>query len=81
MVLIQELLKRHDIFYSLICKNRFQTSVILVDKVDDDFYHRILFLGAAFGDHEGEGYEGVVSDALGTVLIIQDAVAIEEPQE
>ena len=31
-------------------------SVILVDEIDDDFYHCVLFFGAAFGYHEGEGY-------------------------
>lgn len=53
--------------------------IVLVDKVDDDFDHCVLFFGAAFGDHEGEGDEGVVGDALGTVLIIKDAIAVEEP--
>lgn len=40
-----------------------------------------FFFGAAFGDHEGEGDKGVIGDALGAVLIIKDAIAIEEPQE
>lgn len=55
--------------------------IVLVDKVDDDFDHCVLFFGAAFGNHEGEGYEGVVGDALGAVFIVKDAVAVEEPQE
>lgn len=55
--------------------------IVLVDEVDDDFDHCVLFLGAAFGDHKGEGNKGVVGDALGAVLIIKDAVAIEEPEE
>lgn len=25
--------------------------IVLVDKVDDDFDHGVLFFGAAFGDH------------------------------
>lgn len=54
-------------------------SVILIDEVDDDFDHCVFFFGATFGDHQGEGDKGVVGDALGTVLIIKDAVAIEEP--
>ena len=55
--------------------------IFLINKIDDDFDHCVFFFGAAFGDHEGEGNEGVVGDALGSVLIIKDAVAIEEPQE
>lgn len=29
--------------------------VIFVNEVDDDFDHCVLFFGAAFGYHEGEG--------------------------
>lgn len=58
-----------------------QPLVVFVNQVDDNFDHCVLFFGAAFGDHEGEGDEGVVGDALGTVLIIQDTVAVEEPEE
>ena len=55
--------------------------IVFVDEVDDDFDHCVLFFGAAFGDHQGEGHEGVVGDALGAVLIVKDAVAVEEPQK
>ena len=41
----------------------------------------VSFFGAAFGNHQGEGNKGVVGNTLGAVLIIKDAVAIEEPQE
>lgn len=55
--------------------------IILVDQVNDNFDHGVLFFGTAFGNHQGEGDKGVVGDALGAVLIIKDAVAIEEPQK
>lgn len=55
--------------------------VILVDEVDNDFDHCVFFFGSAFGNHQSEGDEGVVGDALGAILIIKDAVAIEEPEE
>lgn len=35
------------------------------NQVDDDFDHGVFFLGVPFGDHKGEGYEGVIGDALG----------------
>jgi len=56
-------------------------SVILIDEVDDDFDHCVLFFGTAFGNHQGEGDEGVVGDPLGAIHIIKDAIAVEEPQE
>lgn len=55
--------------------------VILVDEVDNDFDHGVFFFGAAFCNHEGEGDKGIVGDALCAILIIKDAVAIEEPEE
>lgn len=48
--------------------------VVFVDEVDDDFDHGVFFFGAAFGDHQGEGNEGIVGDALCAVLIIKDSV-------
>lgn len=36
--------------------------VFEVDQVYDDFYHHFFFYGFAFGDHERESDEGVVSD-------------------
>lgn len=57
------------------------TLIILVNEVDDDFDHGVFFFGATFGNHQGEGDEGVVGNTLGAVLIIKDAVAVKEPQE
>lgn len=56
-------------------------SIIFIYKVNDDFDHGVLFLGATFGNHQSEGDEGVVSDALSAILVVKNAVAIEEPQE
>lgn len=55
--------------------------IILVYEVNDDFDHGVLFFGAAFGDHQSEGNEGVIGNSLGTVFIIKDTITIEEPQE
>ena len=55
--------------------------ILLVDKIDHHFHHYVFFFGFAFGDHEGEGNEGVVGDALGAVLTVKDAIIIEEPKE
>lgn len=55
--------------------------IILIDQVNDDFDHCVLFFGATFGNHQGEGDEGIVGDALGANLIIKDAVTVKKPQE
>ena len=65
--------------YQSFLRQEYKYLVVLVDEVDNDFDHRVLFFGAAFGDHEGKGDEGVVSDALGAVLIIKYPVAVEKP--
>ena len=57
------------------------SSIVLVDEVDDDFYHCVLFLSAAFCYHKGKGDEGVVGNALGAVFVVENAVAVEKPQE
>ena len=53
--------------------------IVFVDEVDDDLDHCVLFFGTAFGNHQGEGDEGIVGDALGAILIIKDAVTVKEP--
>lgn len=58
-----------------------QASVVLIDEVDNDFYHCILFFCVAFGYHKCKSYEGIVSDTLGAVFIVEDAVTVEKPQE
>jgi hypothetical protein len=40
--------------------------VVFVDEVDDDLDQGVLFFGATFGNHEGEGNKGIVSDAFGS---------------
>ena len=37
------------------------------NQVDTDFDLRVLFLGTAFGNHQGKGNKGVVSDVLGVI--------------
>lgn len=41
-------------------------AVVFVDEVDDDLDHGVLFFGATFSNHEGEGNKGIVSDAFGS---------------
>ena len=53
-----------------------EKSVVLVDEVDNDFDHCVFLFGAAFGDHQGKGYEGVVGDAFGAVFVVEYAISI-----
>jgi hypothetical protein len=34
--------------------------ILLINQIYNHFHHDILFLGAALGNHQGEGNEGVV---------------------
>ena len=56
-------------------------SVILIDKVDDDFYHRVFFFCVTFGYHQSEGDKSIVRDTLGAIFIVENAVTVEKPQE
>ncbi len=44
-------------------------SVILIDKVDDDFYHCVLLFGATLSYHEGKGNQCFICDMLGAIFI------------
>ena len=55
--------------------------VSLVDQINHDFYHHILLLRLALSNHQRQGHEGVVSQSFRTVLTIQDAVVVQEPEE
>ena len=55
--------------------------VSLVNQVNHDFYHHILLLCFALGNHQGQGYEGVVCQSLRTILAIEYTIIIEEPKE
>lgn len=50
--------------------------VILVDEVDDHLHHDVLLLGAALGNHQREGDEGVICNTLATIRSIQDAMVL-----
>jgi hypothetical protein len=56
-------------------------SIISVYQVYNDFYDCLHFFGAAFGNHQREGNEGVVlyqATASGTV---ENVVLLQKPEE
>ena len=55
--------------------------ISLVYQVHHHLYHHILLLCFAFGNHQGQSNEGVISQALGTIFTIEDMIVIEEPKE
>ena len=65
------------------CKNvaQLSLSVVLIDQIHHHLHHHVLLLRFALGNHQREGHEGVVSDALAAVFVIEDAVVVEEPKE
>ena len=55
--------------------------VPLVNQINHNFYHHILLFRLALGNHQSQGYKGVVCQSLGTVLTIEYTIIIEEPKE
>ena len=49
--------------------------------MNKDSGKQVLFLGAAFGDQEGHGYQGVVGDSFCAVGSVEDGVFFKEPQK
>ena len=43
--------------------------------------HNIFFFGLALGNHKSERHESVIGKAFGAIGSVEDAVAIEEPEE
>ena len=39
-------------------------SVLLVDKIDDNFYHYVFLFCLAFGNHQCDSYKGIIGYAL-----------------
>ena len=64
---------------------RYQTWVklliILINQVNHNFLHNILFFRTAFGYHQCQGNEGIVCYTLSAICGIQDAVLLHEPEK
>ena len=46
-------------------------SIVLIDQIHHNLRHHVFFLRAALGNHQCESDEGVVSNALESVLAIE----------
>lgn len=55
--------------------------IFSIDQVDDNLDHHIHLICLAFGNHQGESYQGIVSYSFMAVRTIQDAVVLHEPEE
>ena len=53
--------------------------VVFINEIYNDFYHDVLFFGFAFGNHKRKGDKGIVCNALASIGIIKDMIAIEKP--
>ena len=38
--------------------------VLLIDQIHYDFYHYVFLFRLALGNHQGQGYKGVISQTL-----------------
>ena len=55
--------------------------VLLIDQINHDFHHHVLFFCFTLCNHQCEGDEGVISQTFGTIRAIENAIVIKEPQE
>ena len=53
--------------------------IILINQIYHHFHHHIFLFGAAFGNHQREGDEGVVSYSFMPVQTIKYAILLHEP--
>ena len=57
----------HHFVKILYCKGIVLSLIPLIYQIHHHFYHHILFLGAALGNHQRKGNEGVIGQTLGAV--------------
>ena len=55
--------------------------IALVDQVHHHFHHHIFFLRLALRNHQREGNEGIVGNALAPVFTVKNAVVVHKPQK
>ena len=55
--------------------------ILLINQVHYHLHHHIFLLSLALSNHQSQGNEGIVSQSLGAVFAIEDAVVVEEPKE
>ena len=55
--------------------------IILIDKIHYHLHHHVLFFRPTLGNHQREGYEGIVRQSFAAIGAIEDAVVVEEPKE
>ena len=56
-------------------------SILLVNQIHHHLYHYVLLFRFALRNHQREGHEGVVGDALSAIGGVKDAVVVEESDE
>ena len=55
--------------------------VVFVYQIDNNLHHHVFFFRPALGNHQREGNEGTVSDALAAVRMIENVIIVKEPEE
>ena len=55
--------------------------VSLINQIHHHFHHHVLLLCFALCNHQSQGHEGVICQALGSVKAVEYAIVIQKPQE
>ncbi len=61
--------------------SKFHFSILFIYQIHNDLDHHFHLFRAGFGDHQRQGDEGVIADQGRVVGLIEDAVALQKPQE
>src|SRR5574344_344785 len=55
--------------------------IFFIDYIDHHFHHDIFLFRTALGNHQCQGYEGVVCYSLSAICGIKDSVLLHEPEK
>ena len=55
--------------------------IIAIDQIDDDFHHRVFFLGFALGNQQRKRNQGIIGDALFSIGVEQIIMARQKPDK
>ena len=55
--------------------------VLLVNQVHHHLHHHVFLLCLAFCNHQCQSHEGVISQALRTILTLENTIVIQEPKK
>jgi hypothetical protein len=53
--------------------------ISFINQVDNHIDDELFFFGFAFGNHQREGYQGVVCNTLSAICLVEEIIFIQKP--